>query len=64
MTGRLSRREFLEGAAVGGAMLAAYGLGRRAFGAEAADWPAMPPVKIYKVFVGRTGGYMARPTEE
>ena len=64
MTGRLSRREFLEGAAVGGAMLAAYGLGRRAFGAEAEPWPAMPPVKIHKVFVGRMGGYMARPTEE
>jgi len=35
MTGRLSRREFLEGAAVGGAMLAAHGLGRRAGAAEA-----------------------------
>ena len=64
MTLHMSRREFLEGAAVGGAMLAAYGLGRRAFGAEAESWPAMPPVKIHKVFVGRMGGYMARPTEE
>ena len=64
MTGRLSRREFLEGAAVGGALLAAPWLSRRAFAAEAESWPAMPPVKIHKVFVGRTGGYMARPTEE
>jgi hypothetical protein len=62
--GRLSRREFLESAAVGGALLAAHGLSRRAFAAEAESWPAMPPVKIHKVFVGRAGGYMARPTEE
>ena len=31
-----------------------------------ADWPPkMPPVKIHKVYVGRTGGiYLSRPTEE
>ncbi|MGB2755775.1 MAG: twin-arginine translocation signal domain-containing protein [Phycisphaerae bacterium] len=65
MTGRLSRREFLEGAAVGGAMLAAHGLSRRARAAEAESWPAMPPAKIYTVYAGRAGGeYLSRPKEE
>jgi hypothetical protein len=65
MTSRLSRREFLEGAAVGGALLAAPWLSRRAFAAEEESWPAMPPAKIYTVYAGRTGGrYLSRPTEE
>ena len=33
--------------------------------AGAEGWPDMPPVKIHKVYVGRTGGiYLSRPTEE
>jgi len=65
MTSRLSRREFMESAAVGGAMLAAHGLSRRAFASEAASWPAMPPARIYTVYAGRAGErYMSRPKEE
>jgi len=30
-----------------------------------AGWPNLPPVKIYKVYIGRTGGiYLSRPKEE
>jgi hypothetical protein len=39
----------------------------RPLGAAAADtgWPQLPPVKIYKVFAGRTGdAYLTHPTEE
>jgi hypothetical protein len=64
MAGRVTRREFIEGAALGGAALAAHWAAGRALGAEPDVWPAMPPVRVHKVFVGRTGGYMARPTEE
>jgi hypothetical protein len=58
------------GAAEGGATTAPAGglpatataAGAAAAGGEA--WAKMPTVKIHKVFIGRTGGYMARPTEE
>ncbi len=61
----MNRREFLGVSAAGaGAVL----LGTRLAGAEGRqeNWPPkMPPAKIYKVFVGRTGDiYLSRPTEE
>jgi len=65
----MNRRDFMKVAAVagGGAVLASELAGRFAAAAEAAAagaWPALPPVKVHKVFIGRTGGYMARPREE
>jgi hypothetical protein len=36
-----------------------------ALAASRGDWPKLPPVRIYKVYAGRTGDlYLARPTEE
>ena len=68
MTDSISRRDFLKTAAVGGAVLAAQLASEPTGAAETApagaDWPKMPAVKIHKVFIGRTGGYMARPAEE
>ncbi|MGQ9589723.1 MAG: hypothetical protein ACUVYA_05440 [Planctomycetota bacterium] len=65
---RVTRRRFLGAAAAGGAFLAN---GIPAGSARAADLsgdealPKLPPVKIYKVYAGRTGDfYLARPTEE
>ena len=76
MADPVSRRDFLRitATAAGGAVLAAH-LAAGATGAaeapttapgdQAGDaWPSFPSVKIHKVFIGRTGGYMARPTEE
>jgi hypothetical protein len=48
-------------------MLLSAQLGSRSVTAgECGEWPPKwPPVKIYKVYVGRTGGiYLSRPTEE
>lgn len=59
----LSRREFLGSAAIAGGILMTGGLAKAAAD-EGPEFPPMPPVKIYKIFIGRTGGYMARPTEE
>ena len=59
----LNRREFLGTAAMAGGALMAGSVARAAIDEEP-EWPAMPPVKIHKIFIGRTGGYMARPTEE
>jgi len=62
----LNRREFLGTTAAAGLLLAGQ-LGRHSlFAAEGEDWPPkLPPVKIYKVFAGRTGGiYLSRPTAE
>jgi len=61
----LSRRQFLGTSAAGGMLLAGGLFARSSQAAEAEGWPALPPVKIYKVYVGRTGGiYLSRPTEE
>ncbi len=65
MSEQMNRREFLGvGAAGAGAVL----LGAQLAGAaeKEEDWPPkMPPAKIYKVFVGRTGGiYLSRPAGE
>ena len=60
---KISRRQFFGTTAMGGILASTMG----ASGQAAIDegWPQQPPVKIYKVFVGRTGDiYMSRPTEE
>jgi len=72
MSDSISRRDFMKAAAAGGAMFAANLAASSAPAAEEKAeekaepaWPNLPPpVKIHKVFVGRTGGYMARPTDE
>lgn len=65
MSSRVTRRQFFGVSAVGGAFLAGH-LGTAAFGSvEEEGWPKLPPVKLHKVYVGRTGDiYMSRPTEE
>jgi hypothetical protein len=66
MSDPLSRRQFLGTTAAGG-MLLAGGLTSAGplTAAKAEGWPELPPVKIYKVYVGRTGGiYLSRPTQE
>jgi len=64
----LNRREFLGASAAGaGAVLLGTQLGSRpVMGGESEEWPPrLPDVKIYKVYIGRTGGiYLSRPTEE
>jgi len=66
MAAAMNRREFLGvGAAGAGAMFLGSMLGdSAAMAGQPGDWPPkMPPVKIYKVYVGRTGGiYLSRPT--
>ena len=60
----LNRREFLGASAAGaGAVLLGNQLG---MASEAGQWPPkLPTVKIYKVYIGRTGGiYLSRPKEE
>jgi hypothetical protein len=60
------------GAALAGARLALgegapapAGAPGTATGRAVAGWPELPPVRIYKVYVGRAGGiYMSRPKEE
>jgi hypothetical protein len=68
MAAAMNRREFLGvGAAGAGAMFLGSMLGdSAAMAGQPGDWPPkMPPVRIYKVYVGRTGGiYLSRPTEE
>jgi hypothetical protein len=65
MSNPLNRRQFLGAVAAGSAVAAAQP-GRRPFAAASSEgWPQLPPAKIYKVYVGRTGGiYLSRPTEE
>ena len=60
----LNRREFLECSAACGT-LAASALGAGPMLAAGEGWPKPAPVKIYKVYGGRTGDdYLTRPTEE
>ena len=61
-----NRREFMGAAAMGGALLASQLVRRNALAAEGeSDWPPMPPAKIYRLFVGRTGEhYLTQRTEE
>ncbi len=65
MDHRMSRRRFLGATAAAGALLASP-LGIRPLLAKRAEWSVpLSPVKIYKVYVGRTGGiYLSRPTAE
>jgi len=64
----INRREFLgAGAAGAGAILLAGQFGCHSMMASKhEEWlPKMPDLKIYKVYVGRTGGiYLSRPTDE
>lgn len=61
----LNRRQFLEQTGAASAIAAAPSpLGRRPDAPDEAV-PAPPPVKIHKVYAGRTGDdYLTRPTEE
>ncbi|MBN2128610.1 MAG: twin-arginine translocation signal domain-containing protein [Sedimentisphaerales bacterium] len=68
MTEGLNRREFL-GAGATGAGAVVFGTmlnNSTVLAGPSGDWPPpMDPVKIYKVYVGRTGGiYLSRPTAE
>jgi hypothetical protein len=68
MSDLINRREFLGASAAGaGAVLLGTQLANRSAAAgQASEWPArLPAVKIYKVYIGRTGGiYLSRPTDE
>jgi hypothetical protein len=69
MSSLWNRRQFLKASAAGGAAIAGQALAPWAMTALGAampeGWPAMTPVRIYTVFVGRTGGiYLSRPTAE
>ncbi len=65
MSDSLTRRQFLGATAAGGAILAAGLAARQVFAAEDLAWPKPAPVKIHKVYAGRTGdAYLTRPTEE
>ncbi len=61
----MNRRHFLGTTTAGSAWLASRWLAPNLFGSESGEWPKLPPTRIYKVYVGRTGDlYLARPTEE
>ena len=65
MRASLSRRKFLEGTAATSALLATQTVASSVPNAGDAALPKLPPVKIYKVYAGRTGNdYLTRPTEE
>ncbi len=61
----MSRRCFLGTSLAGSALCASQLWAPWAFAAGEKAWPKLPPVRIHKVYVGRTGGlYLAHPTEE
>ncbi len=65
MSKPLNRRQFLGTTAAGSVLLAGQLGARPLMAAEGQGWPELPPVKIYKVYIGRTGGiYLSRPTDE
>jgi hypothetical protein len=65
MSHPVSRRQFLGATAAGGVLMAGQLGAATASAAVDEGWPALPPVKIHKVYVGRTGGiYLSRPTGE
>jgi len=68
MSDALNRREFLgaSAAGAGAALLGGRWTSQLAMANEQQEWPPkMPPVRIHKVYIGRTGGiYLSRPTEE
>jgi len=69
MSTEMSRRAFLGTALAGGVIVAGGCAGESGrAGAPAVaedDWPEQPPVRIHKVYVGRTGGiYLSQAKEE
>ncbi len=68
MSDLINRREFLGASAAGaGAVIMGTQLANQSAAAgEAGEWPpGLPAVKIYKVYIGRTGGiYLSRPKDE
>jgi hypothetical protein len=64
----LNRREFLgaSAAGAGAVLLGTQLISRPVMAGEPEEWPPrLPAVKIYKVYIGRTGGiYLSRPREE
>jgi hypothetical protein len=67
MGNEITRREFLGAAAAAGVLLTGrLNAAPTTTTAEAEEWPPKPPpVKIHKVYAGRTGGiYLSRPKEE
>ncbi len=64
MSDSFHRRDFIRVTAAGSAFVAANLASGSVITADGDGWPKLPPVKIYKVFIGRTGDFMARPAEE
>jgi hypothetical protein len=68
MSDLINRREFLgaSAAGAGAVILGTQLVGSSKAADQTADWlQKLPDVKIYKVYVGRTGGiYLSRPTAE
>ncbi len=61
----INRREFLGTTAAGGALFASGLFSQRLLASDTGQLSKPPPVKIYKIFAGRTGdSYLTRPTEE
>ena len=61
----INRREFLGTTAAGSALFASGLFGPRLWASDTGELAKPPPVKIYKIFAGRTGNfYLTRPTEE
>lgn len=65
---KCTRRTFLEAAAGGAFLASSLAASRPGAAGETAGadgLPQLPPVKIHKIYAGRTGDfYLARPTEE
>ena len=53
----LTRRQFLGTAAAGGALLAGKLGARPLMAGEGEGWPALPPVKIYRVYISGGGSW-------
>lgn len=61
----MNRRTFLGTSIAGGMLCASRLYNPWTFAANQPDWPKLPPVRIHKVYAGRTGDlYLAHPTEE
>jgi len=68
MSDLINRREFLgaSAAGAGAVIMGSQMVNRSAAAGGTGEWPPrLPAVKIYKVYIGRTGGiYLSRPTDE
>jgi hypothetical protein len=61
----INRRQFLGATAASGAFFASGLFSRRLLAADTGQLSKPPPVKIHKIYAGRTGDfYLGRPTEE